>query len=347
MRNVTLLIDLAFCIVFMPLILWLVPKENWMLVKYPGFLYLNVAWLYIIYIVNRHITVPLLFRGKRKVVWALALLVASACVTYLLTHIEMFAPLYGEHSYYERYPQRIIKLRLYRQTVWLQYIIAQTFSFAVGILTEFNRQRQQREAMERERDHAELALYKAQINPHFLFNTLNTLYGLLITQSAKTVRAMEQFISLTKYLYNNANRNLVPLCEEIEYLQQYIELQKLRLNEMADVRFNVSITQPESLLPPMLLITFVENAFKYGISSNEPCFIHINLRQLDGSITFEARNSVFTNTAGNSKKMGLENCRRRLALLYPDRHRLTAEKEPDGTFHVYLWIKMEELKIKN
>ncbi|MGM9699398.1 MAG: sensor histidine kinase [Prevotella sp.] len=344
MRNVPLFIDLAFCIVFLPLMIWLMPKENWMLEKYPSFLYLTVAWLYVIYIANRHITVPLLFRGKRKVVWALALLVVSACVTYLLTHIEMFAPLYGEHSYYERYPQRIIKLRLYRQTVWLQFIIAQTFSFAVGILTEFNRQRQQREAMEHERNRAELALYKAQINPHFLFNTLNTLYGLLITQSGKTIKAMEQFISLTKYLYNNANCNLVPLCEEIEYLQQYIELQKLRLNEMADVRFTYDITHPESLLPPMLLTTFVENAFKYGISANEKCFIHIRLCQHDGGITFEARNSVFANMTKTSKKMGLENCRRRLELLYPDRHKLTAERKEDGTFYVYLWIKFEELR---
>ncbi|MGN0282727.1 MAG: sensor histidine kinase [Prevotella sp.] len=342
MRNVPLLIDLTFCIVFLPLIIWLMPKENWMLEKYPSFLYMAVAWLYVIYIINRRFTIPLLFRSKRSMAWALALLVASGCVTYLLTHIEMFAPLYGEHTYHELYPQRIIKLQLYRQTVWLWFIIAETFSFAVGILTEFNRQRQQREAMESERNRAELALYKAQINPHFLFNTLNTLYGLLITRSEKTIKAMEQFISLTKYLYNNANCTLVPLCEEMEYLQQYIELQKLRLNEMADVKFTYDVTQPESQLPPMLLMTFVENAFKYGISSNEHCFIHITLVQHDGGITFEAQNSVFASATKTSKKMGLENCRRRLALLYPDRHRLTTTHNKDGTFHVNLWIKLDE-----
>ena len=89
--------------------------------------------------------------------------------------------------------------------------------------------------MEYERNRAELALYKAQINPHFLFNTLNTLYGLLITQSDKTEVTLERFINLTKYMYNNANREFIPLAEEVDYIGQYIALQKLRLNDLAEM----------------------------------------------------------------------------------------------------------------
>ena len=92
-------------------------------------------------------------------------------------------------------------------------------------------------------------------------------------------------------------------------------------------------------VPPMMLITFVENAFKYGISSNESCFIHICLNQQDDTICFEVKNSVFDRNIGNSKRMGIENCRRRLSLLYPDRHRLDFGRNGDNTFHVRLELK--------
>ncbi len=145
------------------------------------------------------------------------------------------------------------------------------------MLTEAYRQRLAREEVEFERSKAELALYKAQINPHFLFNTLNTIYGLLIMRSNKTEVALERFINLTKYMYNNANLEWIPLAEEVAYIEQFIGLQKLRLNALADVRFEYGIEDNTVPVPPMLLITFVENAFKYGISSDEPCFIHIRL----------------------------------------------------------------------
>ena len=211
------------------------------------------------------------------------------------------------------------------------------------MLNEAFRQRLAREEVEYERNKAELALYKAQINPHFLFNTLNTLYGLLITHSNKTEAMLERFINLTKYMYNNANHEFVALAEEVDYISQYIDLQKLRLNEYADVCFTHLVADGNMPVPPMLLITFVENAFKYGISSNEPCFIRIRLTQQRGMLCFEVENSVFERDVKNSKRMGVENCRRRLSLLYPGRHRLDfGRSRNNNTFHVRL-----ELKNKN
>lgn len=161
------------------------------------------------------------------------------------------------------------------------------------MLKEVYRQKLARTEMEYERNRAEFALYKAQINPHFLFNTLNTLYGLLVTQSDKTEVTLERFINLTKYMYNNANREFIPLSEEVDYIGQYIALQKLRLNELADVRFTHDVERGEIPIPPMMLITFVENAFKYGISSNDSCFIHIRLSQQADKLYFEVTNSTF------------------------------------------------------
>ncbi|MDE6163583.1 MAG: sensor histidine kinase, partial [Bacteroides sp.] len=135
----------------------------------------------------------------------------------------------------------------------------------------------------------------------------------------------------------------ISLSEEVEYISQYIDLQKLRLNEFADVSFSYEVESPEMSVPPMMLITFVENAFKYGISSNEPCFIHIHLDQKDDTLCFEVVNSVFERNVKNSKRMGIENCRKRLSLLYPDRHRLDLGCSRDNTFHVRLELKCAPL----
>lgn len=142
-------------------------------------------------------------------------------------------------------------------------------------------------------------------------------------------------------MYNNANREFISLSEEVDYIGQYIDLQKLRLNGFADVSFTHEVENEAMPVPPMMLITFVENAFKYGISSNEPCFIHIHLSQRVGTLCFEVTNSVFRRTAGNSRQMGIENCRRRLSLLYPGRHRLDYGISREGTFQVRLELKSE------
>lgn len=336
MKNIPLYIDLAFCIIFLPLMILIFPVERW-IDTYPVFVCTFVLWLYVTYFLNRRLTVPLLFRHQRQRTGALCIILASLTLTYAMSCYEVSSPLY--HLYEHIYPRTMVKVRLNQQAVWLLYVVVATFSFAVGMLTEINRQRQEREGMEYERNKAELALYKAQINPHFLFNTLNTLYGLLITHSDKTEATLERFINLTKYMYNNANREFIAISEEVEYIDQYIALQTLRLNEYADVSFTHQTESPQMPIPPMLLITFIENAFKYGISSNEPCFIHIRLHQKDNKLRFEVDNSVFERVMKNSKKMGIENCRKRLSLLYPERHRLTIGIDEDLIFHVRLELQ--------
>ena len=154
---------------------------------------------------------------------------------------------------------------------------------------------------------------------------------------------MERFINLTKYMYNNANREFIAISEEVEYIDQYIALQALRLNEYADISFTHRIESPEMPIPPMLLITFIENAFKYGISSNEPCFIRIRLNQQGDNLCFEVDNTVFEREMKNSKRMGIENCRKRLSLLYPERHHLVIGKDKDNIFHVRLELQSESL----
>ncbi|MGM9734079.1 MAG: sensor histidine kinase, partial [Prevotella sp.] len=115
---------------------------------------------------------------------------------------------------------------------------------------------------------------------------------------------------------------------------------KLRLNDMATIEFTYDVQHPGALIPPMLLVTFVENAFKYGISSCEPCFVRIHIEQKDNRISFESENSVFVREGKPTNKMGIDNCRKRLALLYPDgRHRLDISQGADNIFRVRLLIE--------
>ncbi len=337
MKNITLYIDLAFCFIFLPLMIYIFPIERWVN-TYPVFVCLFVCWLYITYFANRYITIPLLFRENQKKhkLWAFGIIVLSLIVTYYMSCFEVSSPLYHQHKHF--YPQLIAKVRLNQQAVWLLYVVVEVFSFAVGMLTEINHQRLVRKELENERNKAELALYKAQINPHFLFNTLNTIYGMMITKSDKTEIVMEQFINLTKYMYNNSNRDFISINEEVEYIEQYVELQKQRLNDFADISFDYRIEENEMRVPPMILITFVENAFKYGVSSNEPCFIHINLGQKENSIYFSVENKIFDRLSRQSKKTGIANCRKRLALLYPNKHMLDINNE-NGLFTVNLTIQ--------
>ena len=333
--------DMAFCFILLPLVIYAFPVERWW-GTYPLFFCSFVGWLYVTYFLYKYFIVPRLFiKGKKRTMAVVAILLSLA-VTYLFSAYEITSPLYHIHQQQRQlYPYPIWGIRQNQQAIWLHYILVVIFCFAVGMLKEVYRQKLARAEMEYERNKAELALYKAQINPHFLFNTLNTLYGLLITQSDKTEITLERFINLTKYMYNNANREFIALAEEVDYIGQYIALQQLRLNELADIRFTHEVEREEMPIPPMMLITFVENAFKYGISSDDPCFIHIQLNQRAEKLCFEVVNSTFGREAGHSARMGIQNCRRRLELLYPEHHRLEIAQE-HGLFRVRLELITEE-----
>ena len=333
--------DMAFCFILLPLVIYAFPVERWW-GTYPLFFCSFVGWLYVTYFLYKYFIVPRLFiKGKKRTI-AVAAILLSLAVTFLFSAYEITSPLYHIHQQQRQlYPYPIWGIRQNQQAIWLHYILVVIFCFAVGMLKEVYRQKLARAEMEYERNKAELALYKAQINPHFLFNTLNTLYGLLITQSDKTEITLERFINLTKYMYNNANREFIALAEEVDYIGQYIALQQLRLNELADIRFTHEVEREEMPIPPMMLITFVENAFKYGISSDDPCFIHIQLNQRAEKLCFEVVNSTFGREAGHSARMGITNCRRRLELLYPEHHRLEIAQE-HGLFRVRLELLTEE-----
>jgi sensor histidine kinase YesM len=175
-------------------------------------------------------------------------------------------------------------------------------------------------SLEKEKNRTELDLLKQQLNPHFFFNTLNNLYALSLQQSKQTPESILQLSELMRYVIYKGNEATVPIGEEIKYLDDYTQLQQMRLRMPLDLQFTRNIGNEMQPVPPMLLIVFIENAFKHGIEpADSPAFLHLHLTCNEQKLYFSCENSFEPVAAGNTG-IGLDNLRKRLALLYPDRH---------------------------
>lgn len=328
MKNIPLYIDLAFCIIVMPVMVMIFPIERW----FHNFTWYVVSvgvWLYAVYFLNRAVTVPFLFKGKRRRGIAAALIIISLAVTYGFSCVTLYTP---KPSIHDAGINRVLPhIQQYQEAVWSLFMIVEAFSFAVGLLTQTNIQRARRQAVEAERDKAEIELYKAQIKPHFMFNTLNSLYGLFLTNDRNALASLEKFISMMRYIHTTSTRDLVPLSDEVGYIRQYVDLQTLRLNEMTSVALDIDVGDYSLAVPPMLLVTFVENCFKHGVSPVEKSSIKIALREKNGRIEFTTSNRIFP-VKRIGEHMGIENCRKRLEVLYPGRHKL--DVMADGLFFI-------------
>ncbi len=227
----------------------------------------------------------------------------------------------------------------------LSCIFIGTSSFialTVRIVQKLIRQTKERKLLEqnmrRIQEEAELALYKAQINPHFLFNTLNSIYALVISKSDAAEEAFIKFTNITKYIYNNAEKESISIGDELDYILQYIDLQTMRTNEQTKVNISHSIDNTDTPIAPMLLITFIENAFKYGVTSSHNSTINIVLTEKNKQITFSISNTInYTKTNITTSGIGIQNCRKRLSLLYPNRHTLDITSD-NNTFYVNLTL---------
>jgi LytS/YehU family sensor histidine kinase len=187
----------------------------------------------------------------------------------------------------------------------------------------------------------ELKYLKSQINPHFLFNTLNNLYSLAITNSdQKTADGIGQLSQMMRYMLNDEISKEILLDKEIEYLKSYIELQKLRFSDTDDISIAFSCQGETAgvMVPPFLFVGFIENAFKYGIDYRMHSFIDIRFVVNGQSLLFTASNTIAKSKAYPKHGIGLANIRERLNLIYPHGYQLNIH-QTGGTFHVALEIK--------
>ncbi len=210
-------------------------------------------------------------------------------------------------------------------------------SVPVIVAMQWFEQNSQIANLEKEKSATELNLLKQQINPHFFFNTLNNLYALSIVKDKQTPEVIMQLSELMRYVIYKGKEETVLLKEEIKYIEDYIQLQQIRLHKQLDFKFDKAITDEELRIPPLLFITFVENAFKHGIEPAEnDCFLHLSLKSDGQQLVFICTNSLEEKNNAPAG-IGLQNLKRRMALRFPNQQEIVVE-EKDNHFKATLRI---------
>jgi two-component system LytT family sensor kinase len=218
---------------------------------------------------------------------------------------------------------------------------------AITMVQHWQQEARLRERLDQQRTEAELAMLKAQINPHFFFNTLNNIYSLTLIDGERARAALHRLSRMMRYVLYDTASGHARLSQEVAFIQDYITLMQLRLTDRVQVVFEHPEPVREVLVAPMMLLPFVENAFKHGVAATAPSRIFIGLRQPTAAqLEIVVRNTLFpsagTDLAG-SNGIGLVNTRRRLDLLYPGCYTLQVnEKTPDNEFEVTLSLQVTE-----
>jgi two-component sensor histidine kinase len=220
------------------------------------------------------------------------------------------------------------------------FIMIWSLGMAFQIIRQWRNTEQRATQAEAEKATAELSFLKAQIHPHFLFNTLNNIYSMAVLKSEHTPAAILKLSNIMRYATDEVKRNFVSLQKEVSYISDYIDLQRLRLNNKVQLNFLVTGNTVDKQIAPLILMTFVENVFKYGISSHEPSVITIRITTEENAIVFFCQNMIFgTQNRAESTGIGISNTRKRLEHLYPGKHTLTINTD-NGLFTVQLTLQV-------
>lgn len=198
-------------------------------------------------------------------------------------------------------------------------------------LTRFRLQSREREQeLIREKLQSELQFLRAQTNPHFLFNTLNNIYAVARREAPQTAALVLRLSKLLRFMLYECSKPSIPLSDEVKVIQDLIELEKLRYNGRLQIHYEENIDNPNQAIAPLLLLPFVENAFKHGVGENR-FLTHIEIRLLlkDGDLLFNIQNDKEPNELNTGEGLGLHNVRRQLALLYPNKYFLSIENQED------------------
>lgn len=210
--------------------------------------------------------------------------------------------------------------------------------FSLGFLLNINKRL---EYIQNEKLKSEVSYLRAQIKPHFLFNTLNSIYALALEKSDSAPEAILKLSSMMRYVVTESSRESVSLDKEIEYIKNYISLQQLRIDGNAPLSFIITGSSIGKSISPLVLIPFIENAFKYGINPEEDSFIAINIDIDDKGLELNVKNNKVNVHLTEEEKTGsgIENTHQRLEYLYPDKHKLHIFDE-ETTFTVNLSIDL-------
>ncbi|WP_233553663.1 sensor histidine kinase [Algoriphagus lacus] len=221
------------------------------------------------------------------------------------------------------------------------YMVSIGLSTSLALVQKWQKDEALRRELDRQRINTELSYLKAQINPHFFFNTLNNIYALTNLDVKKAQEALLKLSRMMRYVLYENQKNETLLSKEVKFIEDYIELMKMRMTEKVKLTIQIEEPKEDLVIAPMLLLPFLENCFKHGVSSQQESEILIKLEVMGETVFFETRNHIFPvnpeSPEAKENGIGLVNTQRRLSLLYPDKHRLKFGK--DESSHQY-WVNL-------
>ena len=294
----------------------------------------NIVASYIHYL----FVLPILFRDKKwgKYFFWLILLLGVIIVLRIIAENNILIHLTANETYY-----KTLKLTRIVSTVWdtLSFLI---FTGMIRFVLDWFELENRRKQLENEKLTAELNYLKSQINPHFLFNTLHNLNSLVYAGAKNANEVIIKLSNIMRYMIYESGKERVALSSEIDYMNDYIHLESIRLNNSFKLDFNIQGQIDSVQIAPLMLITFLENAFKHGVSDQEPdCWITVSLIVDSNQLRYQVSNKKIKSMKQNKLKsgFGLDNVKKRLELSYPNKYSLTVN-DTDDTYIVDLTLQV-------
>lgn len=312
-----ILIHLLFWALFVFISLFVFPEYHW---KENPFLQYFFILLIIVYL-NNEVLLPFFVKRKMYILYVFLI----GLIAFLATQLYC--------NYFAECGCSIIKCL--SDYLWQTLVPLIFFSF-IWMLFRFLEKQEEIEAIKKEHTEMELQMLKAQINPHVLFNNLNTVYSYALEKPKEAPDLILMLSDNLKHVLYESNAPKVPLEKELEYIDNYIAFQKIRTENVTDVVYEKNIDNPNHEIAPLLLITLIENAFKHSAPKST---VAIVIRVEDSVLYCDCRNHIKALDSGNMHpKIGLQNLRKRLSLLYKHKHELRIEE--NGDFQVRLKLEL-------
>lgn len=305
------------------------------------------ALLLAVFYSNMHIWIPRLLFQNRTSLFVILNIGAVLLVAVLVQKIEIMINLReGMESAFKAVKNSGVMRRedLLDYFSLITAIMVLAISTSVAAIQKWQHDTQLRQNLERAKIDSELSFLKAQINPHFFFNTLNNIYALTVINVEAAQEALHKLSRMMRYVLYESQQGTVQLSQEIAFAQDYIKLMQLRLTDKVSVQLTPPSPMQDVPIAPMLFLPFIENAFKHGVSATQPSRIEILIRQEGSKIFVEVMNTLFSDKKSTnleeSNGIGLVNTRRRLDLLYPGRYELDVqENRNDNEYRVHLELE--------
>lgn len=310
--------------------------------------YYQLAFMVVAFYVNYLVIVPRFFFSKKKVYFFVILflfaifLLSTSQYLYNVIQLDSLRP---ENNIPNQNARPDYRFGLHPKLLdnFFLMIIVLGFSSGMAINQRLRRNETTQNEIEKARVDSELAFLKNQISPHFFFNALNTIYGLIAIDADKAQKAVEKLSGLMRYLIYDSNIETIGLQKEFDFTLKYVELMQLRISSKIKLDVNISRADVEGNIPPLLFIPFVENAFKHGISYRDHSFISIRLEAKNDEVVFDCRNSIPAQNGQRDRKggVGIANIQKRLKLIYGNSFSLIINQD-NKEYHVKLNVPFKK-----